>query len=188
MLKRFAVENYRLFDQRIEFDLARTHNYGFNKNLIRNGLVNKAMIVGKNGCALFDIVYTLTDKGYDAHQKDSSNFLNGDSCKKFASFEYEFQFDDVRVEYMYGKAAPDIIVYEKLRVGGKDVFIRDGIDGHNDYTGLRDYGAGSLNVNIANGPLSVLRYVVNNTVQEDGSPLSRVISFVSYALFQIPSG
>lgn len=43
------------------------HNYGFNKNLIRNGLVNKAMIVGKNGCgktsfgfALFDIVYTLT--------------------------------------------------------------------------------------------------------------------------------
>ena len=88
MLKRFAVENYRLFDQRVEFDLVRTHNYGFNKNLIRNGLVNKAMIVGKNGCgktsfgfALFDIVYTLTDKGYDAHQKDSSNFLNGDSCK-----------------------------------------------------------------------------------------------------------
>lgn len=66
MLKRFAVENYRLFDQRVEFDLVRTHNYGFNKNLIRNGLVNKAMIVGKNGCgktsfgfALFDIVYTL---------------------------------------------------------------------------------------------------------------------------------
>ena len=190
MLKRFAVENYRLFDQRVEFDLVRTHNYGFNKNLIRNGLVNKAMIVGKNGCgktsfgfALFDIVYTLTDKGYDAHQKDSSNFLNGDSCKKFASFEYEFQFDGVRVEYMYGKAAPDIIVYEKFRVGGKDVFIRDGIDGHNDYTGLGDYGAGSLNVNIANGPLSVLRYVVNNTVQEDGSPLSRVISFVSRMLY-----
>lgn len=44
MLKRFAVENYRLFDQRVEFDLARTHNYGFNKNLIRNGLVNKDLV------------------------------------------------------------------------------------------------------------------------------------------------
>ena len=44
MLKRFAVENYRLFDQRVEFDLVRTHNYGFNKNLIRNGLVNKGYL------------------------------------------------------------------------------------------------------------------------------------------------
>ena len=68
MLKRFAVENYRGFRDRVEMDLSKVRNYTFHSEYVRDGLVNKCMIVGRNGCgktnfglALFDIVSVLTD-------------------------------------------------------------------------------------------------------------------------------
>ena len=48
MLKRFEVENYRGFSEKLVFDLT-ARDYGFNQNLIFNGVVNKAIIYGKNG-------------------------------------------------------------------------------------------------------------------------------------------
>ena len=68
MLKRFEVENFKGFKDRLVFDL-QAREYEFNKNLISNGIVNKGIIYGKNGIgksnlgiALFDIVLHLTDK------------------------------------------------------------------------------------------------------------------------------
>ncbi len=61
MLKKFAVENYRGFKDRVEMDLSKIRNYEFHSDLIQNGLVSKCMVVGRNGCgktnfglALFD--------------------------------------------------------------------------------------------------------------------------------------
>lgn len=48
MLRRFEVENYRCFSEKLVFDLT-SRDYSFNQNLVYNGIVNKAIIYGKNG-------------------------------------------------------------------------------------------------------------------------------------------
>ena len=67
MLERFEVENFMGFSEFLEWDLT-AHNYNFNQNLVYNGVVNKAIVYGKNGVgksalgmALFDITTHLTD-------------------------------------------------------------------------------------------------------------------------------
>ena len=68
MLKTFETENYRTFSDRIIFDLT-SKDYTFSNDIVKNGLVNKAIIYGRNaigksslGLALFDIISHLTDR------------------------------------------------------------------------------------------------------------------------------
>ena len=188
MLKRFAVENYRGFRDRVEMDLSMVRNYTFHSECIKDGLVDKCMIVGRNGCgktnfglALFDIVSVLTDFQTEAKQKDAFGFLNGDSDVPYATFSYVFRFGSDEVCYEYRKTSPDNIVYESMTVGGKTVFVRDGRE--SDYSGLGDYGAGNLRVDIGDGALSVLRHIANSTAQPEGSPITAVMDFVRGMLY-----
>ena len=89
MLKRFEVENFKGFKDRLVFNLE-SREYEFNKNLIVNNIVNKAIVYGKNGIgksnlgiALFDIVLHLTDKER-MPIKYLTNYLNLDSSKALA--------------------------------------------------------------------------------------------------------
>ena len=98
MLRRFAVENFRNFKNRTEVDFTAVHNYTFSPHCVKNGILNKAILLGKNGSgktnlglALFDIVMTLTDSAINLRQTDPGAYLNGDSTSKEAAFEYEFQ-------------------------------------------------------------------------------------------------
>ena len=104
MLKRFEVENFKGFQNKLIFDLE-AREYPFNESLVVNGIVNKALIYGKNGIgkstlgiALFDIVGHLTDK-----EKMSSmyliNYINLNSNRPNARFRYCFQFDENEVIY-----------------------------------------------------------------------------------------
>ena len=188
MLKRFAVENYRGFRDRVEMDLSKVRNYTFHSEYIRDGLVNKCMMVGRNGCgktnfglALFDIVSVLTDFQTETKQKDAFGFLNGDSDIPYATFSYVFRHGSDDIGYEYRKTAPDVIVYERMTVNGAQVFVRDGP--HADYSGLGEYGAGDLRVDIGDGALSVLRFVANSTSQPAGSPISAVMDFVKGMLY-----
>lgn len=188
MLKRFAVENFRGLRGRTVVDFTKTKKYGFNTDLIRDGLINKVLIVGKNGCgktnlglALFDIVMTLTDLNTDRRQRDASAYLNGDSGMPYAAFEYEFGLGSDDVVYSYRKISPDTIVYERLELNGRTVFIRDG-DGI-DASGLGMIDAEGLKVNPGNGRLSVLRFIVNNTDQPPDSVLTRLMDFVKGMLY-----
>lgn len=182
ILRKFAVTGYRGFRDRIELDLTAVRNYGFNTDCIKDGIINTAVIVGTNACgktnlglAIFDIVSVLTDRNVVNEMRDRNAFLNGDSDLGYASFEYEFQFASGTVRYEYRKAAPDSIVYERLTLNGKDVFIRDG--NASDYSGLRNLDAGDLRMDVPDGSLAVLRYVANNTVQHPDSPMSLVMGF-----------
>lgn len=188
MLKRFAVENFRGLRGRTVVDFTKTKKYGFNTDLICDGLINKVLIVGKNGCgktnlglALFDIVMTLTDLNTDRRQRDASAYLNGDSGMPYAVFEYEFGLGSDDVVYSYRKISPDTIVYERLELNGRTVFIRDG-DGI-DASGLGMIDAEGLKVNPGNGRLSVLRFIVNNTDQPPDSVLTRLMDFVRGMLY-----
>ena len=68
MIKRFEVENFKGFRDNLVFDLS-ARDYTFNQEIVRNGIVNKAIVYGKNGIgksslgiAMFDLVWHLTDK------------------------------------------------------------------------------------------------------------------------------
>lgn len=81
MLKRFEVENFKSFKDRLILDLT-ARDYTFNKDIVKDGIVNKGLIyarsgVGKSnlGIALFDIVFHLTDKE-ELPSKYLSNYLN----------------------------------------------------------------------------------------------------------------
>ena len=48
MLKKFVVENFKNFKDELILDFSKVRDYEFNKSLIKNGLVNKALIYGLN--------------------------------------------------------------------------------------------------------------------------------------------
>lgn len=188
MLRRFAVENYRNFEGRTELNLTAVHNYSFNSQCINEDLIDKAVLLGTNGSgktnlgfAIFDIVMTLTDNAVHPMQADQGSFLNGDSGKKYAVFEYEFQQDKKIIKYAYHKTDPRTITFEELFVDGNLIFRRNGNRG--EYEGLKQFGAGHLHMKIPNGSLSVVRYVNANTVQPKDSPISFIMDFASKMLY-----
>ena len=105
MLKKFEVQNFKGFKEKLVFDLA-ARDYAFNKTLVQNDIVNKAIVYGKNGVgksclgiALFDIVSHLTDKER-MPSKYLVNYLNLESNKKVATFKYYFQFVEDEIDYV----------------------------------------------------------------------------------------
>ncbi|ROW57492.1 ATP-binding protein, partial [Cronobacter malonaticus] len=68
MLYKFEVEGFKGFEHKLSFDLSHQKNYEFNQECIRDGVIRKSIVYGKNGIgksnlglALFDIVSHLTD-------------------------------------------------------------------------------------------------------------------------------
>ena len=188
MLKRFTVENYKNFKNQTKLDFDTVHNYSFNSQFIKNDLLNKVILLGKNGSgktnlglALFDIVLTLTDNVVDPKQTDQNTFLNGDSNLDYASFSYEFLNDGHTIEYRYRKKDPRTIIYEELLMDKKLIFRRD--NENDDYKGLARLGADKLRMDIKDGQLSVVRYVNANTVQTSDSPIAFIMDFVSHMLY-----
>lgn len=124
MLKRFSVTNYRGFKDTVKLDLT-AGNYGFSNNLVKDGIVNKALVFGKNGTgknnlgfAIMDIIIHLTDK-----KSYFNNFFQS-YCNKYnhcnyAEFEYVFQFGEDEVKYKYRKYAIDKLKYEQFMLNDK---------------------------------------------------------------------
>ena len=188
MLRRFAVKNYKNFQERTEIDFTAVHNYSFNTHCIKDGKLNKVILLGRNGSgktnlglAIFDIVMTLTDNSVNKRQVDQGSYLNGYSNEKEAVFEYEFQQGDRILKYAYCKSDPRTITQERLEIDGRLIFSRQNENG--DYSGLSEYGAGELRMNMANGPLSVVRYVNANTIQDPDSPIAFIMDFASHMLY-----
>ncbi|WP_400207468.1 ATP/GTP-binding protein [Methanomethylophilus alvi] len=190
MLRKFSVENYKNFHTKIEIDFTNKRDYSFCPRCVKNGLISKAVIMGHNasgktnfGYALFDIVYTLTDNLYNPLQKDYGSFINGDSEEDCAKFSYEFQNGMDIIRYEYHKKTPDHIVYEALTVNENEVFVFDYSKNISSVKGLRGVNADTLNFEGLDGSLSALRFIINNTVQSKGSPISFLKDFVGHMLY-----
>ena len=167
MLKKFSVENFKGFKDRITFDIGSPSNYSFNSQIVENGCVTKGIIYGINSCgksnlglAVFDIIIHLTEK--QKLQKGYDFYLNMSGRKSFAEFEYIFTFGHHEVVYKYRKADVTTIQYESLSIDDKEVIYYD-FEKREGFTLLE--GSKTLNVSIKNeSPISRVKYVYGNSI------------------------
>ena len=108
MLKKFSVENFKGFKDKVTLDIGKPSNYSFNSEIIENGCITKGSIYGINSCgksnlglAIFDIIIHLTEKQKLLPSYDF--YINMSGRKSFAEFEYTFTFDSHEVIYKYCK-------------------------------------------------------------------------------------
>ncbi|MEG0978261.1 MAG: AAA family ATPase, partial [Bacilli bacterium] len=187
MIEKFSVENFKGFKEKIVFDLSKTRDYTFNNDLIKNGIVNKGIIYGKNGSgksnlgyALYDITLHLTDKpkpigSYFAY------YTNLFSVSKPAIFTYEFNFDGRKITYLYKKTNFNQLIYEEVKEDNKILISCD-------YTKLKDTiinvaGAENLRVDLLGNQLSILKYIYKNTPPNDSSPITKIVKFAEGMLW-----
>ena len=187
MLTRFEVQGFKNFSNRIILDFTDVRDYQFNADCIKNQLLNKAIVYGKNavgktnfGLALFDITTHLTEKNITPGVYD--HYLNADIEMPHAEFRYDFRFDEIKVTYLYRKSDKQELIYEEVLVDNKLIFTHDFGNGETDISGLETY-VPSLNLEFRDENLSMLRYVVNNSKTDDIKPLSMVMRFVSRMLW-----
>lgn len=188
MLKKFSVENFKGFKDRITLDIGTPSNYGFHTEVIEGNCITKGIIYGINGCgksnlglAIFDIITHLTEK-----QKLLQNYdfyLNMSGRKSFAEFEYTFVFDGHELVYRYLKTAVDTLREESLSIDGKEVIYYDFLAG-DGFTLLE--GSDTLNSSIKNdSPISRVKYVSSNSILTDtmqNQVFKRFIDFVDRML------
>ena len=190
MLTKFSVENYKSFNQKITLDLTQAHDYDFNKEAIKDGIIKNAVIFGENGCgksnfslALFDIVVTLTDKNCDPLQLDTKSFLNFNSKKRTATFSYEFKYFDKTIQYEYRKLAPKVIAYEELKVNNEVIFACNTEQKKFTTFDLHKIGYDSFNYEEYDFDLSFLRYLRSNTSHKADSVIRFIFEFANKMLW-----
>jgi hypothetical protein len=189
MLRKFSVSGYKNFNEETTLDLTQVREYGFNRECIVDGLLGKILIMGPNGSgksnlgyALFDIVYTLTDKPPSPPQVDRQSFINGEGNAETATFKYEFQHGDSIINYEYRKSSPYKLTYEKLSVDGKMVIEIDRKEGSVTLSDASVIGVERLIWDGLSDSLSMIRYIANNTVQSR-SPITFLMDFVDRMLY-----
>lgn len=125
MLKRFSVSNFKGFEDKVVLDFT-AGNYEFNKELVKDKLVNKALLIGDSGktnlgMAIFDIQKQLQPSTWNGPKKFSTNFVNLNNLDKPVEFDYVFQFGKDEVEYKYTKKNADEVLSEEIAFNGKVV-------------------------------------------------------------------
>lgn len=166
MLKKFSVTNFKNFQDKITFDLGDTRNYKFNSECIKDGIVNKAIIYGKNASgksnllfAIFDIVSGFTDYQGNALQYHLYKNLDIES-KNFITFEYEFLFNNQSVIYTCDKLDHYTFLTETLIIDGNLIIDRDSLANH---ITLIIPELSNFDTTLANNNLSVMKYIYKNT-------------------------
>ena len=190
MLVRFTVENYKSFKDPITLDFQSKHDYRYNNQCIRNGLLSKVVIYGANssgksnfGFALFDIVGLLTDKNTIPNQNDELTFINADSDSDVATFTYVFKKQNDYITYSYKKKKPKVITYEELYINDTKIFSYDFESKKFDLANMGTIFADSLNFDYFENNFAILRYIANNTNQPENSYVKFIMNFVSHMLW-----
>lgn len=187
MLKKFEVENFKGFKDNLIFDLsAREHT--FNSHLIKNGIVNKALVYGKNGTgksnlgiALFDIVIHLTDKE-KLHNRYLQNYRNYNSLKTYSKFVYTFMFENKEVVYEYKKTNPFSLVSELLKINGEIVLYFDYIKKESNIINKNMFGDLNFDVLVDN-KLSVIKFIYSNTPTNTIAEVTKLVKFCENMLW-----
>lgn len=159
MLKEFRVRNFMSFREELVFSLSDDKKYDFNNHLIKNKMINKAVIIGDNaigksnlGKAVLDLVNHLTDA---TETKVSDGlYVNLFSNDLEAHFSYVFQFGKHTVCYKYSKMNVKTVTRESLLIDGKEVIRKDY---NQEFVKLP--GAERLDLDQRNMMISLVKYV-----------------------------
>ena len=186
MLKRFEVQNFKGFKERLVFDLT-ARDYEFNKHLVVNDIVNKAIIYGKNGVgksslgiALFDIVSHLTDKER-MPVIYLMNYLNLETNVGYATFIYYFQFGQDEIIYEYEKTNQNNLIQEKLTLNSKIILRYNYYDQTNNF--IDKELVGDLNIDLLDNRLSIIKYIYRNTPTSTAPILRKMVEFCENMLW-----
>lgn len=188
MLKKFSVENFKGFKDKITLNIGSPCNYSFNSEIVENGCVTKGIIYGINssgksnlGLAIFDLITHLTEKQKLIQSYDF--YLHMSGRKAFAEFEYIFVFDEHEVVYRYSKTDVNTLRNESLYIDEKEVIYYDFVS-RDGFTLLE--GSETLNVSIENdSPISRVKYVNSNSILIDNvqnQVFKKFIYFVEHML------
>jgi Cdc6-like AAA superfamily ATPase len=185
MLKKFEVRNFKQFSH-ISIDFSKTKDYQFSRQCLKEDMVKNALIYGANasgksnfGLALFDIVQHLTDKNKNAHMY--GYYVNADNPTEPVEFSYEFLFGENTIVYHYEKSDVRTLLKESLTINHTPVFSYDHTSGKKEISSL--YGMDKLNWEFHGNNMSALRYIANNTVLPQESPLWELMNFVDHMLW-----
>ena len=174
------------FKTKAVFDLSSPANYEFNNDIIKDGCITKGIVYGINGSgksnlalAVFDIVLHLTDK--EKMLQRYQNYLNLESNKPAADFEYQFEFHHHQVTYIYKKKNASLLTYESLLIDDNEVLSYDFAQ-KEGYTTLR--GAENIQLasklNSAADRLSRVKYLYNNAILEDDETNRTFVDFMNF--------
>lgn len=186
MLKLFEVENFMGFKDKLTFDLTSKKKYANNIELVENGIVKKALVFGANGSgksnlcsALMDITFNLVDK--ERILIPDNIYCNADTGISSATFQYLFQFDKKTVKYEYAKTTCLSLCYEKLFVNDEQLLEYNYFDSTHNFIKI----PGTENLNYIKLPpeLSMIKYILNNTVQDEKSVLRKIVNFAGGMLY-----
>ena len=188
MLRRFEVTNFKGFKDTLVFDLS-ARDYAFNPEIVKQDIVNKAIIYGKNGVgksslgiALFDIVSHLTDKE-SMSSEYLRNYRNLDSDEIDVHFKYYFVFDSDEVIYEYVKLKPDFLFLERLTINGEKVIDYAYFSEKESDKYINRQLIGDLNVDLSDNKLSVIKYIYRNTPTNTVPSITKMVQFCENMLW-----
>jgi len=187
MLKKFEVKGFKNFKEMIEVDFSDVRDFQFNQSCIRENLLNKIIVYGKNaagksnlGIALFDITTHLTDKNVTPGVYDY--YLNADGESEYAEFHYVFKLESGDVDYVYRKNDMRKLLFERISLNNEIIMSYDYVKQSGDLEGIKKLMP-SLNYEFQDNSISILKYVVNNTPSDSVAPLKQLMRFVNNMLW-----
>ena len=196
MLRKFEVKNYKNFKEKISVDFTNVHDYRYNEYCVKNDLISKMIIYGKNaegksnlGSAIFDMINDVQmGRNPYFYRNDQRLYKNANAKDSdLVEFFYSFQFDDDIVNYEYKKKDAYNTVFERLSLNDQTVFYYDLENKEQDFSNLGVINANELNweefFESSNDDAestrpTALRYIIYNTVQKDGSIIYKLTQFI----------
>ncbi len=197
MLREFRVKNYKNFENELCIDFTNVHDYQYNDYCVKNHLISKMIIYGKNaegksnlGNALFDLIFDLQmNRNPFLYRNDQKLYKNANASEDaLIEFFYSFQFDTDIVTYEYKKKDAYSTVFEKLTVNDQLIFCYDLQNKTRNFLNIEKISAVDLNwedffetsndSEPGSAKPTALRYVLYNTIQKENSVIYKLSQFV----------
>ncbi len=195
VLKRFEVENFRNFKERLVVDFTQVGGYQFNSDCVTNNMISKMLIYGRNATGKTNLARAILDiaSGIAGTVKIKSGMLlNANSESKFADFKYVFQFDDKEITYCYKRISEYELLEEELTINGERVFFFNFAESEGIFHNLSLLKADTIAIDRyvnalkdttseemgENHTLPFLRWVIANSVLQEDSVLLRLYSYI----------
>ena len=167
MLRKFSVKNYKNFKDTLSLDFTDVRDYKFNENCVKNGIINKMIVYGRNaegksnlGTALYDIYYNAIGSYMTSYfRNERIMYKNADAgSDDLIEFYYSFILNSQIVDYHYSKSDSVRVVSEKFELDNKIIYEYDILKGFSNFENVELIGASDLNwdkfINVSQDTLS----------------------------------